>query len=85
MKQAEDEHTAPVNSETNWRSGFQVNPNTLEYGDKQAKICDFVVLDSKGRQSNTIEKGSRFKIKMKVHFNESIQQPIMAFTFKNIQ
>ena len=85
VKQAEDEHTAPVNSETNWRSGFQVNPNTLEYGDKQAEICDFVVLDSKGRQSNTIEKGSRFKIKMKVHFNESIQQPIMAFTFKNIQ
>ena len=34
VKQAEDEHTAPVNSETNWRSGFQVNPNTLEYGDK---------------------------------------------------
>ena len=64
VKQAEDEHTAPVNSETNWRSGFQVNPNTLEYGDKQAEICDFVVLDSKGRQSNTIEKGSRFKIKM---------------------
>ena len=85
VKQAEDEHTAPLNSETNWRSGFQVNPNTLEYGDKQAEICDFVVLDSKGRQSNTIEKGSRFKIKMKVHFNESIQQPIMAFTFKNIQ
>ena len=85
VKQAEDEHTAPVNSETNWRSGIQVNPNTLEYGDKQAEICDFVVLDSKGRQSNTIEKGSRFKIKMKVHFNESIQQPIMAFTFKNIQ
>lgn len=86
MKQAEDEHTAPVNSETNWRSGF--SGESQYYGvwnDKQAEICDFVVLDSKGRQSNTIEKGSRFKIKMKVHFSESIQQPIMAFTFKNIQ
>lgn len=69
----------------NWRNGFQVNPDTLEYGEKQAEIVDFVVLDSKGRQSNTIEKGSAFKIKMRVHFNESIQQPIMAYTFKNIQ
>ena len=69
----------------NWRNGFQVNPDTLEYGEKQAEIVDFVVLDSKGRQSNTIEKGSVFKIKMRVHFNETIQQPIMAYTFKNIQ
>ena len=69
----------------NWRAGFQVNPDTLEYGDKQAEIVDFVVLDSKGRQSNTIEKGSSFSIKMKVRFHETIQQPIMAFTFKNIQ
>lgn len=69
----------------NWRNGFQVNPDTLEYGEKQAEIVDFVVLDSKGRQSNTIEKGTAFKIKMRVHFNETIQQPIMAYTFKNIQ
>ena len=62
-----------------------MNPNTLEYGEKQAEIVDFVVIDDKGRQSNTIEKGSVFKIKMKVHFHEDIQQPIMAYTFKNIQ
>ncbi|MDO4272821.1 MAG: ABC transporter ATP-binding protein [Eubacteriales bacterium] len=69
----------------NWREGFRVNPDTLEYGEKQAEIIDFVVLDSEGRQTNTIEKGTVFEIKMRVHFNESIQQPIMAYTFKNIQ
>lgn len=68
----------------NWREGFQVNPNTLEYGEKQAEISDFVVLDEKGRQTNTIEKGTSFQIKMRVHFNEDIQQPIMAYTFKNV-
>ena len=67
------------------KKGFQMNPNTLEYGEKQAEIVDFVVIDSKGLQSNTIEKGTTFKIKMRIHFNESILQPIMAFTFKNIQ
>ena len=82
VKQTED---AEKKGDDNWREGFQVNPNTLEYGEKQAEIVDFVVIDDKGRQSNTIEKGSVFKIKMKVHFHEDIQQPIMAYTFKNIQ
>lgn len=69
----------------NWREGFTVNPDTLEYGDKQAEIVDFVVLDEHGRQTNTIDKGSSFQIKIKAHFHETIQQPILAFTFKNIQ
>lgn len=64
---------------------FQANPNTLEYGSKLAEIIDFSVFDSKGRRSNTIEKGSAFKIQMKVRFNQDIQEPIMAYTFKNIK
>lgn len=84
VKQATGAVTQQSVSE-NWREGFVVNPNTLEYGEKQAEIVDFVVLDDKGRQSNTIEKGSSFQIKMRVHFNEDIQEPIMAYTFKNIQ
>lgn len=64
---------------------FQVNPNMLEYGSRMAEITDFRVIDDKGMCSNTIEKGSEFKIRMKVRFNEDIQEPIMAYTFKNIQ
>ena len=81
VKQTESEN---VEAEE-WQNGFQVNPEKLEYGEKEAEIVDFVVLDSQGRTSNTIEKGSTFKIKMKVRFHEDIQQPIMAYTFKNIQ
>ena len=64
---------------------FQMNPNMLEYGSRIAEITDFRVIDDKGMCSNTIEKGSEFKIRMKVRFNEDIQEPIMAYTFKNIQ
>ena len=81
----QQETTEEHSKSDNWREGFSVNPNTLEYGDKQAEIVDFVVLDEHDRQTNTIHKGSSFTIKMRVHFNEKIQQPIMAFTFKNIQ
>ena len=57
----------------------------LEYGNRMAEIIKFEVLDDKGVRSNTIEKGSTFKIRMKVRFNQDIQEPIMAYTFKNIK
>lgn len=67
------------------RDGFQVNPNALEYGEKQAEILSFTVLDHRGNATNTIDKGSQFQIRMRVRFHESIQEPIMAYTFKNAQ
>lgn len=69
----------------NWSQQFQVNPNMLEYGTKLAEIVDFAVLDDKGRCTNTIEKGSSFRIRMKVVFHQDIQEPIMAYTFKDIK
>ena len=68
-----------------WSEEFQVNPNMLEYGSKLAEITDFAVIDDKGRSTNTIEKGSSFQIRMKVVFHEAIQEPIMAYTFKDIK
>ena len=64
---------------------FQANPNLLEYGNHMAEIIDFEVLDDKGMLSNTIEKGTSFKIRLKARFNEDIQEPILAYTFKNIK
>lgn len=84
----QDPAKADENKETqkeNWSEQFQVNPNMLEYGSKLAEIVDFAVLDEKGLCTNTIEKGSSFQIKMKVAFHESIQEPIMAYTFKDIK
>ena len=69
----------------NWNEKFQINPNMLEYGSKLAEIMDFAVVDEKGRYTNTIEKGSSFQIKMRVVFHEAIQEPIMAYTFKDIK
>lgn len=68
-----------------WSQQFQVNPNMLEYGTKLAEIVDFAVLDDKDRCTNTIEKGSSFQIRMKVVFHQDIQEPIIAYTFKDIK
>ena len=71
-----------VKKKENWSEKFQVNPNMLEYGSKLAEITDFVVMDEKGRYTNTIDKGTTFTIKMRVAFHENIQEPIMAYTLR---
>ena len=68
-----------------WSQQFQVNPNMLEYGTKLAESVDFAVLDDKDRCTNTIEKSSSFRIRMKVVFHQDIQEPIIAYTFKDIK
>ena len=83
QQEADKEKKAAVQSEGT--GNFQANPNMLEYGNCMAEIIHFEVLDDRGMLSNTIEKGTEFKIRMKVHFNEDIQEPIMAYTFKNIK
>ena len=72
-------------SNDSWKEGMALNPNTLEYGDKQAEIEAFQIIDEKGQKSNIIEKGTPFDIRVKVRFNSDIQDPIVAYTFKNIQ
>ena len=83
QQEADKEKKAAVQSEGT--GNFQANPNMLEYGNRMAEIIHFEVLDDRGMLSKTIEKGTEFKIRMKVHFNEDIQEPIMAYTFKNIK
>ena len=80
----QEEPGAPSKEEKS-EGNFQANPNMLEYGNRMAEIIDFEVVDDRGVRSNTIEKGSSFQIRMKVRFNEDIQEPIMAYTFKNIK
>ena len=83
QQEADKEKKAAVQSEGT--GNFQANPNMLEYGNRMAEIIHFEVLDDRGMLSNTIENGPEFKIRMKVPFNEDIQEPIMAYTFKNIK
>ncbi len=71
--------------ETKWKKPFEVNPNAIEYGTKVAEIIDYIILDEKGLETNTIEKFSDFSIKMRVKFNKDIDDPIYAFTIKNLQ
>lgn len=68
-----------------WKANLELNPQLLDYGEKQAEIIDFAVIDDNGDINSGIVKGTDFKIRMKVHFNKDTQDPIFAFTIKDTQ
>lgn len=66
-----------------WKEQMEINPNPVEYGTKDASIEDFAILDHKMQITNSVEKGEKFAIKMKVLFFNTIYNPIFAFTIKD--
>lgn len=68
-----------------WNEKMVTNPKALEYGDKSAEIIDFCIKDEKGNITNNIIKDTYFEIMMKVRFNETIKDPIFAFTIKDLK
>ncbi len=78
----DSERTA--NNDILWKSNYDINPNVDEYGNGEAEIIDFAVMDDLGDCSNNIVKGSTFTIKSKVRFNNDVVDPIFTYTIKNI-
>jgi teichoic acid transport system ATP-binding protein len=75
----------PENKNGRWYSKLEVNPQLLDYGEKQAEIVDFALVDEDGKINSGIVKGSEFTIKMKVEFHEDISDPLFCFTIKDPQ
>ena len=71
--------------DSEWKKDLLINPKLLDYGEKKAEIVDFAVIDEKGRITSNIEKGTEFEIKFKVVFHKKIEEPIFAFTIKDVQ
>lgn len=68
-----------------WKQYMTNNPDFIDYGEKLAEIVDYAIIDSTGKITSNIEKNTTFKIKMKVKFHTNIQEPIFAFTIKDLQ
>jgi len=68
-----------------WKNQYKINPALDEYGNGKAHIIDFAVRDEDGTITSSIEKGTRFSILSEVKFEDTVQNPIFTYTFKNIQ
>lgn len=68
-----------------WKEQITLNPNYIEYGEKQGEIMDIGVFDESGNLTNSIYKGSTFTVKMKIRFNTQLGNPIFAYTIKDLK
>ena len=67
---------------TDWKKRLSLNPQVSEYGDFRAEIVDVAIEDENGRITDTLLKGAPFTIRYRVHFHETVKDPIFTFTFK---
>lgn len=70
---------------TEWMNSMLINPNKEEYGNCKAEIIDFGLFDNKKQISNTIKKLDEFYVRMKIKFNDTVENPIFAFSIKDLK
>ncbi len=80
QKDAEQGDTAANNRLS---STFKKHHELDSYGNLRAEIIDYGILDEKGSPSDIIDYDAPFDIVMKVKFNETVTDPIFAFTLKD--
>lgn len=62
-----------------------INPETLEYGTKDAEIFEYYITDKNGVRTTAILKGDSFTMHMKVKIHRDLPAPIFALSIKNIK
>lgn len=83
-----EEEEKPVTFEAlgdTWASKLSLNEEKVVYGNGKAKIVDYGIFDENNQVSGMIMKKKTFKIKMKVQFYENVENPIFAFSIKNVR
>ena len=66
-----------------WKNKLSINDNNQTYGNGKAEIIDFGIFDRSNNINSMIIKKEIFTVRMKVRFNEDVENPIFAVTFKD--
>ncbi len=68
-----------------YRNHMNNNKEMSDYGNYKAKIIDYGIFDSKGKLSSVLMSNEDSEIVIKVLFNSDIDEPIFAFTIKDLK
>ena len=68
-----------------WKENFMQNPDMLTYGNGKAEIIDYGIFDAKEECQTTINNQDEYVVKIKVKFNEWIDEPIFAMSIKDFK
>ena len=68
-----------------WQGQFKTNPQENRYGNGKASILEAGIFDSAGKAVQTLIKGELYEFRMNVLFNETVNEPIFAYTIKDVK
>lgn len=68
-----------------WRERMEENPDHSSYGNGAATILDYCVTDHRGRITNVLGAGEEYTVRIKVRFNQSVNEPVFALTLRDRQ
>src|SRR5574344_2772833 len=54
-----------------WKKNYVINPSFDGYGDRDAEIVDFAIVDSRGKYTSVLAKGDDFQIKIRIRANRT--------------
>lgn len=84
-EKGEQEEKESLVSGGKWTPYMLVSPDIQNYGNKKAEIMDFGIFDGENQITNTVYKMQEFSIRMRVQFHETIDNPIFAYSLKDIK
>ncbi|MGC8771613.1 MAG: ABC transporter ATP-binding protein [Brevinematia bacterium] len=67
------------------KTNFNLNKSSLSYGNLEAEIVDFGIFDKDNYPVQKLFHGEPFYVKMVVKFNTEVENPIFAFTIKDLK
>lgn len=68
-----------------WKDNFTENKEALTYGNGMAEIIDYGIFDKDDKMIPMINNTDEVVIKMKIKFNEEIENPIFAMSIKDFK
>lgn len=86
-KKDDENKTVDIHKNDNeiWKEHFVQNPDMLSYGEGKAEIIDYGIFDENGDYQATLNNNQEYTVKMKVKFNEEIDEPIFAMSVKDFK
>jgi teichoic acid transport system ATP-binding protein len=64
---------------------FETNPYEVRYGNNKATILDGGIFELSGTPVQTLDSGERYTVRMRIRFEQDIEDPVFAFTIKDIK
>ncbi|MBR3249142.1 MAG: ABC transporter ATP-binding protein [Clostridia bacterium] len=74
-----------VKTNNSIKDNFQLNPEMLTYGNGDAEIIDYGLLNLNGEYQTIINNQDEYIVKIRVKFNKDIDEPIFAMSIKDFK